>query len=217
MRVPPDQSSHRRRTAPPAPRPDRGARSARRDVGQPRAEQEHRDALARVRDRMQEMQEQPRVVAHRAGDIEQRHDRRRLVARGRDISDSTICAAACAGLPRRVRRRVETAAPARRHASAASSTSSSGSVMPLRSARAPRRSPPRSSARSPCSAAPPRSETESSRRLRCSSRRAPSPRLRASASLHAARAGGGGFSRLRGIAPVAAARQIVSRSSSLRK
>ena len=52
-----------------------------RDIGQPRAEQEGRDALARVGDGMQEMQEQPRVLAHRAGNIEQRDDRRLLLAR----------------------------------------------------------------------------------------------------------------------------------------
>src|SRR5437868_2759220 len=50
-----------------------------RHVGQPRAKQEDGDALAVVGDGMEEMQEQPRVLAHRSGDVEQRHDRRRLL------------------------------------------------------------------------------------------------------------------------------------------
>src|SRR5436309_975454 len=48
------------------------------DVGEPRAEEESMHALARVRHRMQEMQKQPRVLAHRARNVEQRHDWRRL-------------------------------------------------------------------------------------------------------------------------------------------
>src|SRR5262249_48924586 len=51
-----------------------------RDVGEPRAEQERMHALPRISNRMEEMQEQPRVLAHRARNIEQRDDRRLLGA-----------------------------------------------------------------------------------------------------------------------------------------
>ena len=37
--------------------------------------------FSRIGDRMQEMQEQPRVLAHRAGNIQERHDRRLLLSR----------------------------------------------------------------------------------------------------------------------------------------
>ena len=77
MRVPPDQSmtlaEHGGERLVGVARLERA-----RHVGEPRAEQERVHALARVRDRVEEMQEQPRVLAHRAGDIEQRHDRRLL-------------------------------------------------------------------------------------------------------------------------------------------
>ena len=77
MRVPPDQSTHARRAG--GERIVGIARLQRaRDVGEPRAEQEGRDALARVGHGMEEVQEQPRVLAHRAGNIEQRDDRRHL-------------------------------------------------------------------------------------------------------------------------------------------
>src|SRR4051794_1531294 len=49
------------------------------DIGKPGAEQEHRDALARIADGMEEMQEQAGVFAHRARDIEQRDNGRRLL------------------------------------------------------------------------------------------------------------------------------------------
>ena len=80
MRVPPDQSTTCAEQAASASSGSRWRIGAG-DVGQPRAEQEGGDALARVGHRMQEMQEQPGVLAHRAGNIEQRHDRRLLLAR----------------------------------------------------------------------------------------------------------------------------------------
>src|SRR5580693_6026429 len=46
------------------------------DIGQPRAEQKRADALSRVGEVVQEMQKDAAVLAHRAGDVEQRHDRR---------------------------------------------------------------------------------------------------------------------------------------------
>ena len=78
IRVPPAQSSTAGEQLASA---SSGSRCAQRPrhIGQPRAEQEHRDALARIGDGMQEMQEQAGVLAHRARDIEQRHDRRRLL------------------------------------------------------------------------------------------------------------------------------------------
>ena len=50
-----------------------------RDVGEPRSEQEGRDA-ARFAERVQEMQEQARVLAHRAGNVAERHHRRGTLA-----------------------------------------------------------------------------------------------------------------------------------------
>src|SRR5580700_11338753 len=49
-----------------------------RDIGEPGAEQERVDALSRVGEVVQKMQKDAAVLAHRAGDIEQRHDRRRF-------------------------------------------------------------------------------------------------------------------------------------------
>ena len=85
MRVPPDQSETLAEQAASASSGSRSLQRAR-DVGQPRAEQEGVHALARVGDGMEEMQEQPGVLAHRAGNVEQRHDRRRLGLAARDIS-----------------------------------------------------------------------------------------------------------------------------------
>ena len=81
MRVPPDQSSTLAEQAASASSGSFSLQRAR-DVGQPRAEQEGVHALARVGDGMEEMQEQPRVLAHRAGNIEQRDDRRLPSSRG---------------------------------------------------------------------------------------------------------------------------------------
>ena len=79
MRVPPDQSATLAEQAASASSGSFCLERAR-HIGEPRAEQEGVHALARIGDRMQEMQEQPGVLAHRAGNIEQRHDRRRLAA-----------------------------------------------------------------------------------------------------------------------------------------
>ena len=86
MRVPPDQSTTWRRTG--GERlvgialPDGAG-----DVGQPRAEQEGGHALARIGDGMQEMQEQPRVLAHRAGNIQAAPRSAAPSRAARDISD----------------------------------------------------------------------------------------------------------------------------------
>src|SRR5580700_4487849 len=48
------------------------------DIGQPRAEQERADAFPCVGEVVQEMQKDAAILAHRAGNIEQRHDRRRF-------------------------------------------------------------------------------------------------------------------------------------------
>ena len=85
MRVPPDQSATLAEQAASASSGSLRLERAR-DVGEPRAEQEGVHALARVGHRVQEMQEQPRVLAHRAGNIEQRDDRRLPCVAGRDIS-----------------------------------------------------------------------------------------------------------------------------------
>ena len=78
MRVPPDQSATFAEQA--GERLVRVLRLERAgDVGEPRAEQEGVHALSRIGHGVQEMQEQPRVLAHGAGNIEQRDDRRRLV------------------------------------------------------------------------------------------------------------------------------------------
>ncbi len=50
------------------------------DIGETGAEQERVHALARIGDGVEKVQEEPRVLAHRSGNIEQRHDRRRLGA-----------------------------------------------------------------------------------------------------------------------------------------
>jgi len=52
-----------------------------RHVGEPRAEEESIDAVAVVRDGVHEMQENPAVAAHRAGDVAQHDERRRAAAR----------------------------------------------------------------------------------------------------------------------------------------
>ena len=97
MRVPPDQSA--------TFAADRGQRLVRilglertGDVGQTRPEQERVDALARIGHRVEEMQEQPRVLAHGAGNIEQRDDRRRLGAGSEifEIDDRAAGLQACA-------------------------------------------------------------------------------------------------------------------------
>ena len=75
MRVPPDQSAtlaeHRGERLVGVLGLERTG-----DVGEAGAEQERVDALSRIGHRMEEMQEQPRVFAHRARNVEQRHDRR---------------------------------------------------------------------------------------------------------------------------------------------
>ena len=68
-----------------------------RDVGQPRAEQKRADAFSRVGEVMQEMQKDAAVLAHRAGNIEQRHDRRRLGLRPDEAQVDEIAAAFHAG------------------------------------------------------------------------------------------------------------------------
>ena len=62
-----------------------------RDVGEARAEDEHVHAMAVVGHRVQEVQQHPRVAAHRAGDVAQHHERRvpgmtRAPAQQRDAS-----------------------------------------------------------------------------------------------------------------------------------
>lgn len=52
-----------------------------RHVGQARAEQEGLDALARLHQRVAVVQHRARVAAHRSGDVEQQHQRRRAVDR----------------------------------------------------------------------------------------------------------------------------------------
>ncbi len=52
-----------------------------RHVREPRSEEKRMHALSRIGDRVEEVQEEPRVVAHRAGDVEQRDDRRHLCLR----------------------------------------------------------------------------------------------------------------------------------------
>ena len=59
-----------------------------------------RDALSRVGERVQEMQEDAAVLAHRAGNIEQRHDRRRLGLRPDESQIDEIAAAFHAGAQR---------------------------------------------------------------------------------------------------------------------
>ncbi len=99
MRVPPAQSSTDGRAA--RQRLVRVALAQRAgDVGQPGAEQEHRDALARVGDGMQEMQEQAGVLAHRARNIEQRHDRRRLLDAPEAMDVDDVAAGAQGGAQR---------------------------------------------------------------------------------------------------------------------
>jgi len=78
MRVPPDQSSTAASRAASASSGSR-ARRLRVTLVSRVADRTCRARLRASVTAMQELQEQPRVVAHRAGDIEQRHDRRRLV------------------------------------------------------------------------------------------------------------------------------------------
>src|SRR5580692_3851879 len=68
-----------------------------RDVGQPRAEQERADALSCIGEVVQEMQKDAAILAHRAGDIEQRHDRRWFSLRPDEAQIDEIAAAFHAG------------------------------------------------------------------------------------------------------------------------
>ena len=97
--MPPDQSGTAAEQAASA---SSGSRSRERagDIGEPRAEQKRRDALSRIGERVQKMQEDAAVLAHRAGDIEQRDDRRRLRLRPDEAQIDEIAAAFHAGAQR---------------------------------------------------------------------------------------------------------------------
>ena len=142
------------------------------DVGQPRAEQEDVDAVAVVGHRVQEVQQDLRVAAHRAGDVAQ-HDQRRRAGHAAVAGDGQDFAAlAQAGAdgaragrsrgPRRIRPQPAGAAQVQRQHQAAdlrfarrrfrrrpSPRNPSSAAAPGRRRSAPRRSsaaPPRASA-----------------------------------------------------------------------
>ena len=99
MRVPPDQSGTLAEQAASASSGSR-SRSARVTLVSRVPNRNVLTALSRVGQRVQEMQEHAAVLAHRAGDIEQRHDRRRLGLRPDEAQVDEIAAALHAGAQR---------------------------------------------------------------------------------------------------------------------
>ena len=150
MRVPPDQSLIASATRAIATSTSRW-RSWPRDVGEARAEHEHRDAVAVVGDRVQEVQEHARVRVHRARDVAQ-HDERRVQLARRRAHQRDHLAALAQGLAQG-RSQVDPVA-ARGAPEPARAASAAAAAAARRASSSPRPARPPTWCRSPCAAAP---------------------------------------------------------------